>query len=571
MSSADKIVYTSFADLGGRLVALEEIRDELGRLSLDMVLGVLSRLSAQYLNEGDRFFHPIFQGELLAPAIIDDFPTVLPDAAKMYVPGRVPITGGRHIFIHEHNLCALTKIALVYARRDRITPELTTRDYGRVCRLLLIVNDHISRRPGPSSGDHGTLVGRREFAVETLYRGQFDHYHGDARKAFIALTRLRTLLIEHMPQSRALSDQFRASTGIDLEFYFEAAMLLLSYAFSATKEVTPAQSPWMNTEWFSQVPHGEILSRLVSSLSGRAGEVVDTGAQEVPIDLFEFESLQQRPIIEARPREFIVPVFSLLLRQLLSLPIVTLRSDRGFLEALGQSYQDYAHGLVVRIASGNRSPLLARANEHTATGEIDSLLYGPDVAVVVEHKAKQVVSTVGSASVARNALGPHNSELPGIATTERPKDKGGVTQPIWQFNALAKLFSEHAVRSWNLRPSEVFPLVTLMEAYRIDEWVRRGYLEPLIEASAATFPPSWHGIEWLHVSDLEALAEMADRGQLDLVALLRRKVSQPWTRFDLFIAEQNGGSIPLDGKLWSRVESLLQLTVRSFSSSTLAE
>lgn len=49
-----------------------------------------------------------------------------------------------------------------------------------------------------------------------------------------------------------------------------------------------------------------------------------------------------------------------------------------------------------------------------------------------------------------------------------------------------------------------------MENYRVDEWVRRGYLEALIAAAAITWPKSWQPMEWLTIQDLEALAQLGD-------------------------------------------------------------
>lgn len=121
------------------VVSLDEVRNAVADLPLDLVLGVLSRISALAVKHGDKFSDAPRQGEFLNAAIVDDFPTHLPKASEMYAPGRVPYTGNRYLFIHEHVLCSLAKLALRHARTDVSVPSIRTRDYCRICRLLLIL------------------------------------------------------------------------------------------------------------------------------------------------------------------------------------------------------------------------------------------------------------------------------------------------------------------------------------------------------------------------------------------------------------------------------------------------
>ena len=86
--------YTTFTRLGGRAVSLDEVRRHLSELPLDLVLGVLARISAHHVRDGRHFFGVDAQGPYLNYAIADDFPEPLRGAAAMYAPGRVPITGG---------------------------------------------------------------------------------------------------------------------------------------------------------------------------------------------------------------------------------------------------------------------------------------------------------------------------------------------------------------------------------------------------------------------------------------------------------------------------------------------
>ena len=60
-------------------------------------------------------------------------------------------------------------------------------------------------------------------------------------------------------------------------------------------------------------------------------------------------------------------------------------------------------------------------------------------------------------------------------------------------------------------------------------------------------PPHWSQVEWLHVTDLEALAQLAEDGELDAVALFASKAETP-ERFDWFLG-QRFGSVRFDRRL----------------------
>lgn len=155
-TTSDKESYTTFRQLGGPPVSVDDVRRYLSDLPLDLVLGVLARISAHFVRDGSDFFSVDNQGSYLNYALADDFPEPLRGAASMYTPGRVPFTRGRHTFIHEHGLAALAQLAIIHCRNGSITGEITRTDFGRVSRLLLILNDHLTS--SPSSGDDGTRL-----------------------------------------------------------------------------------------------------------------------------------------------------------------------------------------------------------------------------------------------------------------------------------------------------------------------------------------------------------------------------------------------------------------------------
>ena len=93
--------FTSFKELGGIIVGVDDVINEISQHSLDGILGFLAGLSLEMIKEKEDFFSPRLQGRYLQNAIVDDFPQKITNAFKMYIPGRVPITKGRHIFVHE--------------------------------------------------------------------------------------------------------------------------------------------------------------------------------------------------------------------------------------------------------------------------------------------------------------------------------------------------------------------------------------------------------------------------------------------------------------------------------------
>jgi hypothetical protein len=85
----------------------------------------------------------------------------------------------------------------------------------------------------------------------------------------------------------------------------------------------------------------------------------------------------------------------------------------------------------------------------------------------------------------------------------------------------------------------VFPIVTHLAEVRVNPAARAIYLDRLVDLSGAFTSRPWRHPEWLHVEDLEALAALADRGELDLVALLETKrKTAPKEGFDWFLHRQ---------------------------------
>jgi hypothetical protein len=526
-AESDRFAYTSFIELGGRSVSLNELCQHLGDLQLDMVLGVLGRISAHHASDEANFFHPGNQGSYLNCAIADDFPAPLPGAATMYVPNGVPITGGRHIFIHEHGLLALAQLAALHCRTDAVTAELSLSHFGRVCRLLLILNSHLVVSEAFNEAEP-TLVERRRFALNQLFYAQFNQLTGNV-SGHLALARLHQLLTRHLPNHLRQADElFRARIGLSVQGYLGVAGLMFTGSFVSSQQLGPTVSPWTNIErLLSFVRHNRDEVRAVLECLCQTPEEL---RQQVRPDemLVDFDALQRRPLIMARPDQMLAPVVSSLLRQLVSFPLQVIAKLDGGPRALGMAYEDYAHSLVERIARGDKRgawkaqrnlPVARETDIGSAVGEMDSVLWRDGIAVVIEHKAGNLLLALGSRAALRNALGPTDDELALFPAVPK-KDGGAITHGLWQLVRIAPHAEASLKARFGAPPQRVFPIINTLQPFQIDGWIRRGYLLPVLAATNAKLPPSWAATDWAAVEELEALAQLADDGGLDLLDLL---------------------------------------------------
>ena len=556
-----RVCYTSYRDLGGRCVEKDEIITELSLWPLDAILRVLARISRSAVQLGDTFQDPRHGGQYLARAIVDDFPALLPRAHEMYAPGRVPITRGRHLFIHEHNLAALASMALAHCRQDRQTPEVTATAFGRILRLLLILNDHL--HDSAKTGGPDSLTSRRDFARSALYCDQFNNWNGGLRKMLVELARLDLLLSRFVPSHFPAFDKyFEERLGFALSEYIDLATLLAVDVFGEQGMWQREASPWFRLAEVrpSQGGPGPSIERLFRSLAQTPAQFGTPSRS-----LFEFQDPLLRPIIEARTGEFVIPVLSLFFARLFEGPFLLLKCEGSrageFGVALGHAYEEYAQGLVQRLGVGDRpGPWECRSNIIVGGGEIDSLLWRRGACLAFEHKAKGFAAGIGKWRAAENAIGPSDREIEQAAFSEAdttPTDDAAVTQPLQQFSRSGESLMNYLARSFG-PTTRVFPVITSLAPYHIDEWVRLGYIEPLIRDQGLFEDDRWAQPQWLRAWDLEALAAVAQHGLLDLQDLMETKTREAAAqRFDTFLAE-HFGSIFIDPTLFDHAQALLQ-------------
>ena len=201
--------FTSFKELSGISVRVDDVINEISKMPLDGILGFLAGLSLEMIQEKENFFSPRLQGGYLQNAIVDDFPRKIPNAFKMYSPGRIPITGGRHIFIHEQNLAWLCNAAVLNSKENKNTPEISHDLRCRLFRILLIINDFLSTGSTEKPFD---LNKRRIFSMNWLRHEQFNRLFGESIEILVKLARQKILLLDILPKSPQ-----RPSVGLNKE------------------------------------------------------------------------------------------------------------------------------------------------------------------------------------------------------------------------------------------------------------------------------------------------------------------------------------------------------------------
>jgi hypothetical protein len=135
---------------------------------------------------------------------------------------------------------------------------------------------------------------------------------------------------------------------------------------------------------------------------------------------------------------------------------------------------------------------------------------------------------------------------------------------MWQQAIAGPLLLAWAAREMNAQPKAIFPMITHLTELRVDRLARSAYLDPLPQHSQLYSDKFWKSPQWLHVSDLEGLVALAERGDLDLRAFLDEKVTRfCHRRFDIFLYERFG-SIPVDPTLLNTARVLLESAKVSF-------
>lgn len=554
--------FTTYKQLGGKTVSIEQIIDEVKVLPLDGVLGFLGSLSIELVQAGQNFGDPRgIQGQNLNYAIVDEFPYKLPNVHKMYIPGRVPVTGGHHLFLHEQNIAWLTHLALLHADRDCTTPELNYDLRKRICRLLLIANDFLNFHDDKKVNN---LTDRRGFVLNWLRHWQFNQYFEHVTSTMMRLSRQWILLNEFLPKYYDIETDFiEATNGVCLKRFFEILAVFITH-FHNLKPGTH----WLSKEKMCSTIKAnkneiEIITDKWSVTPDQYIIAYDEWNNSRPvkdgnIPYFDYVTLRNTPLIEARSGELICPVLPFLLAKIVDGAFFILTDflnnkdaikRNKFHQSLGNAYQDYAHKLIEFIGyHDNKGKWEIEFSPKSKSKNVlielsDSYLQRGDIAISFEHKGLRPDTEYLRGGNGNKILGPDEEVLnkldsnTSVSYEEGSKnDEGLLTRGLWQQAKAGKSLISWAEEKFQVRPKIIIPIITNLAHLRVDEVTRGIYLNPLIEKTKMYSYDFWSKPQWIYIGDLEKLAAIAEEGILDIEKLLTEKNSvYPDMQFDVFL------------------------------------
>jgi hypothetical protein len=580
--------FLTFRELSGYAVGRDEVIEEIKRLPLDGVLGFLANLSLQMIQSQLDFHHSSLQGGYLNLALVDDFPRKIASAHERYIPGRAPITGRHHTFVHEQNMAWLCHSALLNSKQNVSTPELTYHLRCRLFRLLLIINDLLNKEKADGPFD---LERRRIFVHNWLRHGQFNRFFGNSTVTLSKLARQNTVMCDILPKYFPdLHSMFIDAKGVSLQRYFEVMALLLTHFHGGMRP----GSHWLARKTImSGVKANRADIQMILNDWSVTPEAYRTACQawrsqrrdQGELPLYDYVPLRERPLVEARPGELVCAVPAFVFAKVEDEPFFIL-SDfltgtelNRFHTALGSAYEEYANGLIERIACSDKSGKWSLTpGPTTRKGEqlADIYLQRGETGIVFEHKGQRPGTEFLRGGEGDRVVGPSAEfirRLEDQGTVDLKEgysnDKGLMTRGMWQQSKAGGKLVSWAEQHIGEKPLRLFPIITLYCSLITDTVVKKAYLTPLIEKACLYSESYWKGPQWLNVSDLESLATMAEDGKLDLEDLLNEKCATfDDRRFDFFLYEKKARYI--DKKLVDKGRSILDSAALAFFEKRLA-
>ncbi len=244
--------------------------------------------------------------------------------------------------------------------------------------------------------------------------------------------------------------------------------------------------------------------------------------------------LKNTPLIEARSGELICPVLPFLLAKIVDGAFYLLTDSlnkkdpekrKDFHKLLGYAYQDYANQLIELIGLLDKkgkweiecSPELKSKNGSIELS--DCYLQRGNIAISFEHKGLRPDTEYLRGGKSIRILGPDEEVLNKLDTKiavsyeeGANKDKGLLTRGLWQQAKKGEFLISWAEEKFRIQPTMIIPIITNLAHLRIDEITRGIYLNPLIEKAKMYSEDFWSNPQWIHISDLERLAAIAEEG-----------------------------------------------------------
>lgn len=543
--------WATYKSLGGGEVSLSTIQAELSQWQLDGVLGVLSAISSEALNFAHDFYLPKIQGHYLNYALTDGFPKSLPNVAKRIRPGFAPNVDRHDVLAHAQNLAWLTHQAILHCKTGGLTSELSHSLQTRVARLLLIANDHLET--GQTKLENTSLIEGRRVALDMLRHWQFSQslHIDDATRA---LLRQRTIFLDILPKYFNVKEAFeRVTGGVSIDVYFAVIMTMRFHFF--TKQLEQATGNRIETglhehglkksSFLSQLEANReqaesIFSWWITTPENYEKQYQDWRCKKPEGELsFDYVQLRITPLIEARPDDLFFPVPHFLLQKIVDEPYFRLAEglegkEKGqFFTAMGDAYEEYANELISKIASkdikGHWTYLPNLKTEKGNEEITDALLYRNGTAVVFEHKALRPDTDFLIGGNGDKILGPPDEILEQLeeqkldAQATKKHNKGLISRIMNQQTLSATHLKDYIENKLNSGIKKIYPLSSHLADLHVEKYVYGIFLEPLMSRNNLYPEEFWRPPQWLHIEDLELLANFAAEESLDLEAMLEHK------------------------------------------------
>ena len=493
-------------------------------------------------------------------AIIDDFPYKLAGADKMYCPGRVPITRGRHLFIHSHNLAYLANIALTLYDKKKLDYELDCELPRRVCRLLLIVNDILKDKQSPISVEK--LVERRDFVISWVRQCQFNKY----QRWYVAwanLARNYKIYTEILPKYfPKVGDYFQnIMDGISIHRYFVilAHLVAHSYKLEPNKVWLDKKTLFNSINDKEKAHFDNVISKWSCSPQDYMRKIVEwqnkrRKTEKEDQSVFDYIILRSFPLIETAPNKLICPVVEFLIDKIIDEPFFIFSDALSgqelsdFHNSLGLAYEEYANSLIEKISQTGQWSYVPKPLNQSGQEISDCLLQKNSDVFCFEHKGGRLPTDfLLGGKEGERVFGPSYDILKKIdkgeivqRTDAKREDKGLITEGLWQQNIHLSDLKNYNQHNKSHEIKRIFPIITFVAGIRIDDVCYKGYLDPLIQKMQLYREDYCLMPQWLQVEDLEALVSLSEENLLKLDELFLEKNSGDirTLRFDLFLFQK---------------------------------
>jgi len=250
-----------------------------------------------------------------------------------------------------------------------------------------------------------------------------------------------------------------------------------------------------------------------------------------------------------------------------------------FHSALGRAYEKYAKNLVKKIAQHDKkgpwtyyeNPV--SENKKQSSELTDNYLQKGDTGICFEHKGVRLHTNFLIGLESERVIGPSLKILRALDLQKTPNikeckksDNGFITRPIWQLSLVKKKLLEWIEEKLGLVPQRIYSIITYYPFVKIDKVCMEAYLYPLIENTNLFNEEIFEYPQWLNISDLEAIEELAKNSKLDIELLLseKEKLENRTKRFDTYLSEKFPAKDLENQHLINKINEILKETGKDF-------